>query len=171
MNRHLAGAGLARALRRCMVLICLGLLAAGAQAAPVRLDDSLSSQQRVVMRQEWRDAYPNQGHRPDLMTVLARASVEVRLKTEAYVGRNARVFLVLPTLANTGALPADLRIEWRTRGAMRAGIAAPGTRTLVFEGRIGAPVIGDWFDFYVTADSRALGSNVQFEPYFDLETE
>jgi hypothetical protein len=165
-----AFAGLCR--KVCPGMLCTALLWSGVvEAAPVRLDDSLSSQQRVVMRQEWRDTRPNQGHRMDLMTVLARASVEVRLKTEAYVGRNARIFLVLPTLANTGALPADLRIEWRTRSTMRAGVAGPGSRTLVFEGRVTAPITGDWFDFYVTADSRGLGSNVQFEPYFEIETE
>ena len=142
-----------------------------AQAAPVRLDDSLSSQPRLQMRQEWRDTYPNRGRRPDLLGVLARASVEVRLKTSAYVGRNARIFLVLPTLANTGALPPDLLVEWRTRGVMRAGIGAPGSRTLVFEGRVAAPITGDWFDFYVTADSRTVGNNVQFEPYFVIESE
>jgi len=160
---RLAGAGVA----------CLAMLlpALTARAAPVRLDDSLSSQQRVFMRQEWRDAYPGRDGTPDLLTVLARASIEVRLKTQAYVGRNARIFLVLPTLANTGALPADLRVEWRTRGAMRAGIAAPGTRTLVYEGRVASATTGDWFDFFVTANSTTLGSNVQFEPYFDIEAE
>jgi hypothetical protein len=155
--------------------ICAGFLAvmlAGvAQAAAVRLDDSLSSQQRVFMRQEWRDTFPNRSRGTDLLAILARASVEVRLKTDAYVGRNVRIFLVLPTVANTGALPADMRVEWRTRGIMRAGIAGPGSRTQVFEGRVGATVTGDWFDFFVTADSRALGSNVQFEPYFEIETQ
>jgi len=142
-----------------------------AQAVPVRLDDSLSSQPRVQLRQEWRDSFPNRGGRPNLFGILARASVEVRLKTDAYVGRRARIFLVLPTLANTGALPSDLQVEWRTRGAMRAGVGAPGSRTLVFEGRVNAAITGDWFDFYVTADSRTLGRNVQFEPYFDIEGE
>ena len=147
------------------------LLCTAAQAAPVRLDDSLSSQQRVFMRQEWRDTFPIRDRGPDLLGILARASIEVRLKTDAYVGRNARIFLVLPTIASTGALPPDLRVEWRTRGAMRAGVAAPGTRTQVFQGRIGAPITGDWFDFFVTADSRALGNNVQFEPYFEIEAD
>ena len=153
-------------------LTLLVILAVSAvQAAPVRLDDSLSSQPRVWMRQEWRDTFPVRGHQPNLLSVLARASVEVRLKTGPYVGKQARIFLVLPTLANTGALPSEMRIEWRTRGTMRAGFAGPGSRTLVYEGRVGTPVTGDWFDFFVTADSRSLGSNVQFEPYFEIETD
>jgi hypothetical protein len=160
-------------MRRAALGLALAALLGGlpAQAAPLRLDDSLSSQPRLLLRQEWRDTFPNRGRRADLLGVLARASVEVRLKTEAYVGRNARIFLVLPTLANTGALPQDMLVEWRTRGTLRAGIGAPGSRTLLFEGRIKANITGDWFDFYVTADSRTLGSNVQFEPYFDIETE
>jgi hypothetical protein len=158
-------------MRRAFLLAAALLAAASAGAAPVRLDDSLSSTPRVQLRQEWRDTFPNRGRRPDLMGILARASVEVRLKTSAYVGRNARIYLVLPTLANTGALPADMLVEWRTRGTMRAGIGAPGSRTLVFEGRIATAITGDWFDFYVTADSRTVGNNVQFEPYFDIEAQ
>lgn len=156
---------------RAIAALALVLSVLPAHAVPVRLDDTLSSQPRVVMRQEWRDSTPNRGARPSLFGILARASVEVRLKTGAYVGRNARIFLVLPTIANTGSLPSDLQVEWRTRGLMRAGVAAPGSRTVVFDGRITAPITGDWFDFFVTADSRTLGRNVQFEPYFDIETE
>ncbi|HEX4327454.1 MAG TPA: hypothetical protein VH105_11590 [Burkholderiales bacterium] len=155
----------------CAGMLAALLCAAPARAAPVRLDDSLSSAPRIYLRQEWRDTFPVPGRGPDLLSILARASVEVRLKTDSYVGRHARIFLVLPSIANSGALPPDMRIEWRTRGAMHAGIASPGTRTLVYEGRIGATVTGDWFDFFVTADSRTLGSNVQFQPYFELETE
>lgn len=147
------------------------LLGAGGQAAPVRLDDSLSSASRLVMRQEWRDTFPIRDRGPELLSVLARASIEVRLKTASYAGRNARIFLVLPTISNAGSLPADLRVEWRTRGLMRAGIGSPGTRTLVYQGRINGSVTGDWFDFFVTGDSRTLGNHVQFEPYFELETE
>jgi hypothetical protein len=147
------------------------LLCAAAQAAPVRLDDSLSSASRLVMRQEWLDTFPIRDRNPDLLAVLARASVEVRLKTGGFTGRNARIFLVLPTISNAGVLPADLRVEWRTRGVMRAGIAGPGTRTLVYQGRINASVMGDWFDFFVTGNSRSLGNHVQFEPYFELEAE
>jgi len=156
---------------RAAIALTVVIAAMPVNAAPVRLDDSLSSQPRLVLRQEWRDAFPNRGRRPDLMGVLARASVEIRLKTDAYVGRNARIFLVLPTLSSAGALPQDMLFEWRTRGTMRAGIGAPGSRTLVFEGRVAASITGDWFDFYVTADSRTVGNNVQFEPYFEIETE
>lgn len=95
--------------------------------------------------------------------------VEYRLDLTRYVGRNARVFYVLP--GDPGILaPQGLTVRWTAQnGLMRSGEARAGERTAVYEGRIGSPTLDEVFDLNLIVDSRYFTGRFRLNPYFEIE--
>jgi hypothetical protein len=145
-------------------------LAAAVAHAGTRLDDSQSPRQRFDLQTRW-EYLDGESNAPEqLMAIIAEArDVEVRLNTTAWAGRNAEIYIVFPAEITGLRLPSAMRIEWRTRGRLNAGVAIPGQRALVFRGRIEGPVTGDFFDFTYRIDGRHFDRRMQFQPVFEIE--
>lgn len=95
--------------------------------------------------------------------------VEYRLDMTQYVGRNARVFYVLP--GDPGILaPQGLTVRWTSQnGLMRSGEARAGERTAVYEGRISSVMLDEVFDLNLLVDSRYFTGRFRLNPYFEIE--
>lgn len=158
------GAGLLAAL----ALACAQAFA----AAPVRLDDGASPRSRIDVKSRWLHGEEGLTDPARLNAMVADVpNLEVRLNTSRYVGKSGRVYLVVPDFVSGMRTPGGLRVDWRTRGPMLPGSAIPGTRSLVYDGRIAAPVLADFLDFTLTIDGRFVDSTLRFEPYFEIELE
>jgi hypothetical protein len=96
-------------------------------------------------------------------------NLEVRLNTARYVGKSGRVYLVVPDFVSGLRGATGFRVEWRTRGALLSGSAIPGTRSLVYDGRIATPVLADFLDLTLQLDGRFVDRGLRFEPHFEIE--
>ncbi len=157
---------------RRVLLAALALAAGGVLAAPVRLDDSASPRARIDVSPRWLGEHESAGDRDWLHAMVAEASnVEVRLDTRAYVGRRGKIYLAVPAQVPGLMSPTALRVSWLSRGGFASGEAIPGSRTLVYDGAISAPVTVVRLDFRFELDARFVGPGLRVDPYFEIETE
>lgn len=138
-------------------------------AAP--LDDSLSPQQQINIDIEWKvPGNVDSLDEKSFHAVIARAhNVDIRLKTDVYIGKQARIFLVLPLNVRGLGKPESLRLYWTTNGQFSDGNVSPGSRQLIFSGTIGERVMRDIFNFTFELDARDLHQTLRLEPVYDIE--
>lgn len=151
-------------------ILLAALLGCLSAAAATRLDDSLSPRQRVQATTHW--VYEGAGNwTVDQMNALVAEvrAMEFRLRTAPYVGRNAEIYLALSDHVNGLKSPTGMRVDWTTRGRFSPGSATPGTRALVFRGKITEPVMSDYFDFRIFIDARSWERGIEFDPVFEIE--
>jgi hypothetical protein len=154
--------------RAAILFFAFSCLAAFA-SAPVRLDDSASPRSRVDVKPRWQ--FQDEGLSAERISAMVAhiPNLEVRLNTSRFVGRQARVYLVVPNFVPGLRAPTGMRVEWRTRGTLIAGSALPGTRALVYDGAVARPVLSDFLDVSLFLDARFVDSGLRFEPYFEIE--
>ena len=155
---------------------CFGALVAaacvwgqGAHAQATRLDDSTSP--RAQINTDFRQA-----QMLDNQTIsLPFGRVEYRLATAAYVGKQARIYYVIPLAVAGLRSPTGMQVQWRSGGLFQSGMGRPGDRVLVWTGVVRAPWITESFDLQLRIDRRELqigqGGNLRFESYFEIETQ
>jgi hypothetical protein len=135
------------------------------------LDAGLSLQPRVHASLDW--AMPMRAAGSDvaaLNRLAARVqSVEVRLDTQAFVGRDARIYIVLPDLLRGMARADSLRVGWHARGRFNDGSLVAGQRTLLFAGRIDEDTLADVLDFVIHMDARDRDGTVHLEFAYEIE--
>jgi hypothetical protein len=150
-------------------LVLLAIAAGTAFAAPVRLDDSASTRNRVDVRPRWQ--FQGEGLGPERINAMVAEvpNLEVRLNTARFVGRAGRIYLVVPDFVSGLRVPTGMRVEWRTRGTLHPGSALPGTRSLVYDGSVTRPMMADYLDFTLFLDARFIDRGLRFEPYFEIE--
>lgn len=154
------------------IAVLAGVL--GTPWAAERLDDSASPRSRVaaqvVMTDEGR---PLADSRAPTRAIVRFGRVEYKLATARYVGKQARIYYVVPALIPGLRSPAGLLVEWRTLGAFAGGTARPGERSLVWSGVVAQPWMQEALDlsFQVELRQLQLGRDGQlgFESYFEIE--
>ncbi len=144
-------------------------LPAAAQAIP--LDESASPRQRIQAQADWFDAHRSfELSHDELNRIVARAdAVEVRLNTAAYVGRQARIFLVVPAFLPGLVSEAGMRMSWSTRGHFAPGAISPGQRVVLFSGLVTEPEMSDFLDLSIVLDSRLMSGAVNVEMSYEIE--
>ena len=140
-----------------------------AYAQGTRLDDSSSPRSQV-------SADFRQAQMLDNQTIsLPFGHVEYRLATAAYVGKQARIYYVIPLAVAGLRSPMGMQVQWRSSGLFQGGMGRPGDRVLVWTGVVRTPWITESFDLQLRIDRRELqmgqGGNLRFESYFDIETQ
>lgn len=151
-------------------LAAAALLACMPALAATRLDDSPSPRQRVEATTHW--LYDGVGNwNPDQVNALVAdvRAMEFRLRTAPYVGKTAEIYLTVPDHVNGLKSPTAMRLEWTTHGVFAPGSLVPGTRALVYRGKITAPLMSDFFDFRIFLDARNWERGLEFDPVFEIE--
>ncbi len=150
----------------------LSLLAAPVAPAGEILDDSASPRQQFELRLSWARIDPFSDDIAAVNRVIGHVDdVEVRLDTSAYVGRRARIFLMLPDLISGLDSTEGVTLRWRARGDFLAGHTTPGQRALLFEGVIEDEVTSDVLSYTLELDARHLTGVLRLEPVFEIEVE
>lgn len=159
-----------------MMHLCQLLLAAvtatltALSATATTLDDSASPRQRVEAKPRW--VYEGEdaigAERIGRMVVEVQ-NLEIRLNTNAWRGRQARIYLTLPQAVPGIVSPEGMRAEWRARNRMLGGSVIPGGRTLVYDGPIEQSQTVEFFDFIIHLDARYTQRGIRFEPKFEIE--
>jgi len=132
--------------RNRVAALLLALAAAiPARAETFRLDDSMSQVFPPSADWDWVPFSARSGN----TTLQIHLRVNVRIDTRAWVGKQVRIFMVLPLEAG-----GPVGATWEARGPLLPGRLNSGERTLVYAGTIGAPVLEDTLNVRLTTDAR-----------------
>jgi hypothetical protein len=142
-------------------LLALGLCMA-CQAAPVLIDDSATVVLDTTPAMSWRSVTPKDRDN----AIIGRTRVNVRLATAPWLGKTAKIFMVLPT-ETSGAV----KINWNSHGLLQDGQLQPGGRTLVYKGVIREQRMEDVLDVQIEADGIRLSRPQQLKFHFEIEVE
>jgi hypothetical protein len=151
------------------MLLCLPL-----QAATFRLDDSASPRARVEPHAVMAD-----DGRPLSQSLAARIAhvqfgrIDYRLATVPYVGREARIYYVVPAGIPGLRSPAGLQVSWQSQGSFASGSTRPGQRALVWSGKIREAWFNESFILTMQVQLAELLPNARpalgFESYFEID--
>jgi hypothetical protein len=131
-----------------------------------RLDDSSSPRSRVEA--------PHVIDIPDTTQVrLLFGAVDYRLATTRFVGKQARLYYVIPASIEGLVSPNGLRVEWRGTAPFESGTGRPGDRILVWTGTVTEAWMNARLELTMQVDLAALrlpsGADFGFESYFEIE--
>ena len=151
------------------LLAMLALAAPAALAAPKRLDDRASPRSLVNVESRW--VHSGNGLNAEQLNAMVATipNLEFRLDTSPYVGKRARIYLVIPDFVQGLRAPNGMRVEWTTRGQFMAGAALPGQRALVYDGLIQRPSMQESLDLSIYLDARYLERGLRFDPAFEID--
>ena len=148
-------------------IVLLAVLVAFALATPCRaethrLDDSASQVFPPNARWEWGPGSLRTG----INTVHMHIRVEARIDTRAWVGRQGRVYMVLPVDAG-----GPIAAEWQSQGRLLGGRLVSGERALVFSGVIPGPLLEDTLRVHLATDARQMTTETQrMACHFEIDT-
>jgi hypothetical protein len=149
--------------RATLLLLCCW--ACAAQAQPIRLDDSGSHTVPPNVQMQWRHVLGSSLAAPSLTSQMEAAlRVAIQLDTQAYAGRNGRIYMVLPA---DGGPP--LQLQWRAQGRLLPGRLNPGDRALVYQGVLPGPKLSDQLQLQVLADGEWASASRRMTVFFELE--
>lgn len=166
-----------RSLFSLLTCIALTLSTAIVDAAVERLDDSASRQysvspQRTVLTpaNALGDSF---GAAQATSATLSFGRINYRLATAKYVGKRARIYLVIPQASSIVTTPAALKLEWRGARVFSNGAGHPGERVLVWQGVITGSWLDEDIDLTMHIDLRHLQTSARaaagIESYFEIE--
>lgn len=147
-------------------------------AAPVRLDDSASPRAIVQSTQMVSEhGYPLNEYVPGApaaqRAIVDFGRIEYRLATAPYVGKNARIFLVVPLLPAVLKSPQGLVVSWRSEGSFASGSGRPGDRVPVWSGPVRQAFMNEALALRMEFALRELlpqaQKGVAVECYFEIE--
>lgn len=156
-------------MRPAALALVLTLATLPALAAPKRLDDRASPRSVVNVESRWLHSAEGLSLEQTNAMVATVPNLEFRLDTSAYVGKRARIYLVLPDFIPGLRSPSGMRVEWTSRGAFLGGSALPGQRTLVYDGLVQRPQMHESLDLSVFLDARYLERGLRFDPTFEID--
>ena len=166
-----------RALRTLLLTLCLAFGASTGFAHVERLDDSASPRSQVTsppMLSE--QGQPLDRYVPGpaaTVGIVKFGRVEYKLATARFVGKQARIYYVIPAAIAGLRSPTGLRVEWRGTGIFADGAARPGQRTLVWSGIVRDAYMSEGLNLTMRIDLRELqlsrGAGLAFESFFEIE--
>lgn len=155
-------------------LLLLGMLVMPVLAQAERLDDSASPRSRVEAPLILANTGGLLQDNPDATQAIMKfGRVDYRLATAPYVGKQARIYYVLPASIHGLLAPDGVRLEWRGNGVFADGTAHPGDRVPVWSGRIDDVWMNEGLDLTMYVDLTAIrlsqGESFGFESWFEIE--
>ncbi|HEY0201605.1 MAG TPA: hypothetical protein VGC24_07925 [Burkholderiaceae bacterium] len=162
-------------------LCAFGLLVLGAlpaRALVERLDDSASPRPMVTSPPMVSElGVPLSQYVPGkpapTQGIVRFGRIEYKLATGRYIGKNARIYYVVPANIQGLRSPAGMRVKWRGSGGFADGIARPGDRVLVWVGMVRDAFMTEQLELTMHLELRELqlrqGENLAFESYFEIE--
>ena len=151
------------ALAAALALVLWAAAAGPAAAATYRVDDAASLPSETTALLRWRSVAPSRA-RDDLLE--GAVAVVVRLNLAPWLGRNARLYIVLPEQGT-----ALTRASWSTQGRLLAGEISPGQRVLVYQGPISNPVLEETLTIQLDADGNRMSGTQRLKFHFEIDTE
>jgi hypothetical protein len=141
---------------------CL-LVAATAWANPHRLDDTGTYTVPPQLQMQWRELPPGT---PGAGGMEAGLRVNVRIATQAWMGRRGRIYLALAR-DDTSTVEAS----WTTRGRLQPGRVLSGERALVWSGTVSAATLEDQLQMRLRSGADWRRDSRRLDFHFELDAD
>ena len=139
------------------------LIVGAAMANPHRLDDSLSHTVPPNVQMQW---LPVARGPSSASGMEAWVRVNIRIDTRDWVGRNGRVYMVLPRDD-----ASSFEAVWTTQGRLQAGRLVSGERALVYAGTIPGPALEDQMQVRLRSNADWTSNNRRLNFHFELDVD
>ena len=149
-------------MNRAAILLLLARVA-DVGAATFRVDDSGSVPLESSTLMRWRQVAPS---RKTDNTMEGLVNVQVRLNLAPWLGRQARLFLVLPEQPL-----GPMRAAWTTQGRLLPGQLVAGRRALVYSGVITMPRLEEVLLLKLETDGTQLGNSHRVNFHFEIDVD
>ena len=137
-------------------------ISTAAVAETHQLDDSLSHTVPPTAQMQWRPQT-----RSDVDGGMeAWVRVNIRIDTQAWIGRSGRVYMVLPRDES-----ATLEAVWTTDGPLLAGRLVSGERALVYAGPISAGTLSDQMLVRLRSGPDWQSASRRLHFHFEIDTD
>jgi len=146
-----------------VTLLAALALSVSATAATYPVDDSASQVLDSSLRMKWDSVAPQSVRGAGVSGVT---TVLVRLDTDAWNGRQGRIYMTLPEQP-IGQVTAS----WTTHGTLLPGALRSGERALVYAGPLRQGLIEDTLRLVIQADGQKLVRTEQLRFSFELDLE
>jgi len=144
-------------------LVALQLfVAASAGAAGQLVDDSGTLPYDAMFRLTWRTPAPHVGAADNAL--IGTTQLRVHLNVAPWLRHSGRIYLVLPVQP-----PGDLLVSWTTQGHLMPGTLRPGSRALVYAGRITTPYLEDQVLLSIALDAARLQQLTRVNFHFEID--
>jgi hypothetical protein len=151
--------------------LLLGLLSLPALAG-MRIESRYVPGPNLDLQARWLVPRPRATTDPAQASLMVAESAftEMLLTIPAdFIGKNVRIFLIMPPQTPGIAGPAGMEAEWRTQGVFLPGKARPGERVLFFQGVIKQSPLRDLIAYTFRVDARYNTGHVRFDPIYEIE--
>jgi hypothetical protein len=135
---------------------------AAAAAAGQLVDDSGTLPYDAMFRLTWRSPTPQHGATDN--TLIGTTQLRVHLNVAPWLRHSGRIYLVLPVQP-----PGDMLVSWTTQGHLMPGNLRPGSRTLVYSGRITTPYLEDQVQLSIAVDAARLQQLTHVNFHFEID--
>lgn len=132
------------------------------RSAPAIIDDSATVVLDGTPAMNWRAIAPKLRDN----AIVGRTRVNVKLATAPWLGKNGKIYMVLPA-ETTGSV----KIAWRTHGQLLDGQLTPGGRTLIYAGIIRQQRMEDVLEVQIEADGVRVQNPQQLRFHFEMDVE
>ncbi len=149
--------------RRLLLTTLSALVAGAAMANPHRLDDSLSHTVPPNVQMQW---LPMARGQSSASGMEAWVRVNIRIDTRDWVGRNGRIYMVLPR-----DQASSMEAVWTTQGRLQAGRLVSGERTLVYAGTIPGATLEDQMQVRLRSNADWTSNSRRLNFHFELDVD
>lgn len=146
-----------------LAALALAIGASDARATGVRLDDALTHVVPPNARMEWLPLTSGASENDTAMEAWVR--VNVRIDTRAWMGRQGRIYLVLPRDE-----ASTMQAAWTGTGRLQDGTVRSGERALVFAGEVPGPQLEDQWQMRLRSPADWSAPNRRLQFHFEIET-
>jgi hypothetical protein len=144
-----------------VALLCWAT-SAGAAAPGQLVDDSGTLPYDAMFRMTWRTPTPQRGLTDNIL--IGTTQLRVHLNVLPWLHHSGRIYLVLPAQP-----PGDMLVSWTTQGHLMPGSLRPGTRTLVYAGRITTAALEDQVQLSIALDAARLTQLTHVNFHFEID--
>ena len=137
-------------------------ISTAAVAETHQLDDSLSHTVPPTAQMQWLPQ--TRADQDGGMEAWVR--VNIRIDTQAWIGRSGRVYMVLPRDE-----AASVEAVWTTQGRLRAGRLVSGERALVYAGQIPGATLEDQMQVRLRSNADWTSNTRRLNFHFELDVD
>lgn len=146
-----------RTLTAAIVIACIGQV----QAATIRVDDSGTVVNEVILPMRWKQLIPGRGADH---SVEGSLKVAVRLDLTRWLNQPVRLYMALAP-STSDAVYA----RWTTQGRLLPGDIRTGNRTLIFNDVVRAVSLEETIMLVLKTDGRTLVTPQELKFYFEID--
>lgn len=142
--------------------------------AEIQLRARFYPQEHIQLNTQWLEPHirKSTGNSARMNLMLAKSrytELQLQIPPE-FQGKAVKIYLAMP-LQTPGFMGFEgLEVQWQSHRGFLDGSAQPGSRSLLFEGKINQEILSGRIAFTLYIDSRFVSGDFDFKPQYIIES-